>query len=290
MDIIKNITMNKFTGLALLFILGFVIDADSQIFNDRELISLPSVEMLDKHELDFRVSHRFGDIAGSGGGWQTFYGLETAADIKIGIQYGLGKFLNIGLNRAKGVGALKSLVNGEAKLRIFDQFGEKERPVSVVLYGELGVSTMKRTESVGSLSNFETFNHRMMAGGMIMIARKFGNRFALQIHGGVSHRNLAYTGDPHDVIHAGGTAKIQVSKVVAILLEGDYPFVDGETVLPIEPNMGIGIELFTGGHTFMIKVTNGRALSLNDQVFNTRTSWEDGEFRLGFTISRVFKK
>src|SRR6056297_1020473 len=71
-------------------------------FADTRVISTHSTEMLPHRKLDFRVGHRFGDLAGAEGGWATFYGLENAADVAIGFDYGLTDRINIGLHRTKG--------------------------------------------------------------------------------------------------------------------------------------------------------------------------------------------
>ena len=50
-------------------------------FLDTRVINGHSVETLEKGALEFRIQHRFGDIAGDQGGAQTFFGLDNAADI-----------------------------------------------------------------------------------------------------------------------------------------------------------------------------------------------------------------
>jgi len=51
-----------------------------QTFKDTRIVNTHSVETLKAGKMDFRVAHRFGDIAGAAGGWKTLYGLENAAD------------------------------------------------------------------------------------------------------------------------------------------------------------------------------------------------------------------
>ena len=61
----------------------------SQTFKDSRVINTHSVETLPKRKLDVRIFHRFGDLAGDNGGFQTFYGLENASDVVIGLEYGI---------------------------------------------------------------------------------------------------------------------------------------------------------------------------------------------------------
>ena len=52
--------------------------------------------------------------------------------------------------------------------------------------------------------------------------------------------------------------------------------------------VGFGLEFDTGGHVFQLNLTNAKGLSAADYIPYTNTKWSDGEFRLGFTISRLF--
>jgi hypothetical protein len=54
-------------------------------------------------------------------------------------------------------------------------------------------------------------------------------------------------------------------------------------------SLGFGLEIETGGgHVFQINVTNAKGISENDYIPYTQSDWGEGEFRLGFTISRIF--
>jgi len=54
------------------------------------------------------------------------------------------------------------------------------------------------------------------------------------------------------------------------------------------PALGIGLEIETGGHVFQVNLTNATQLMETDYIPYTTSNWLDGEFRLGFTISRLF--
>ena len=88
-----------------------------QTFKDTRVINTHTVETLPKRVLDVRIGHRFGDLAGRNGGWQTFYGLEDAADILFGVEYGITDNITVGLSRTKGAGPLKKLINTSLKYR-----------------------------------------------------------------------------------------------------------------------------------------------------------------------------
>ena len=52
--------------------------------------------------------------------------------------------------------------------------------------------------------------------------------------------------------------------------------------------IGIGFEFETSGHVFQVNLTNATALMETDFIPYTTSDWGEGEFRLGFTISRWF--
>ena len=121
-----------------------------QTFKDTRVINTHSVETLPKRHLDFRIAHRFGDLAGAAGGWPTFYGLENAEDVLIGFEYGLSDNLMIGISRTKGSGPLTQNVNGLIKYRPITQLKGK-LPFSVALVGVGSYSTVAQCNTPGLL-------------------------------------------------------------------------------------------------------------------------------------------
>ncbi|MFT5386411.1 MAG: hypothetical protein ACI81W_003824, partial [Saprospiraceae bacterium] len=70
---------NRVLFFCFLFLIVNTLDAQYtfETFKDTRVINTHSVETLPKRKLDIRIGHRFGDLAGSRGGWKTFYGLEN---------------------------------------------------------------------------------------------------------------------------------------------------------------------------------------------------------------------
>lgn len=261
-----------------------------QTFKDTRVINAHSVETLKAGMLDFRIGHRFGDIAGAGGGWQTFWGLEEASDVLIGFEYGLSDKFMIGINRSKGSGPLRQNVNGLAKVRISTQ--EKGGlPMSIAVLGMMSGSTMSKSQSESDLNFFERGAHRFSYHGEFMVARKFSNYLSLQVSGAWTYRNIVPNGDKNDIVSAGLTSRIQMNKSLALILDGRFVFSELRTsengfYAPI----GIGLEWETGGgHVFQINLTNATGLVETDYIPYTQSNWLDGEYRIGFTIGRQFR-
>ncbi len=260
-----------------------------ETFKDTRVINTHSVETLHSGKLDIRIGHRFGDLVGSSGGWQTFYGLENAADIMIGGEYGISRTLTIGLNRTKGSGPLKRLVNGIVKYKILKQKKDNSMPFTVTLLGVTSASTMAKSTNPEVLNFFESFSHRFIYTGQILIARKFSDNFSLQLIPSYTHRNIVGFNDENGLISLGFASRIQLNKVFGIIIDGTFPFSDLRTSdNGYYPAIGIGLEIDTGGHLFQLNFTNATGISETDYIPNTFSNWGDGEFRLGFTISRTF--
>ncbi|MEM9260123.1 MAG: DUF5777 family beta-barrel protein, partial [Bacteroidota bacterium] len=258
----KNIYCLAFS---LLFCLSLTAQRErvDRTFKDTRAVNLHSVETLPKGKLDVRISHRFGDMFGDNGGWPTFYGLETAADVAIGADYGFSNSLTIGLYRTKGSGATP---NGEAGLRQNLNLVAKARvlhqeingfPFSASLVGNATFSTAQRIEGNDNLvQSFPKFAHRMAFYGGLVVARKFGNSFSLQLVPSVTHRNLVPFAGENTMLSVGGAARFQVSKVMALLGDVMVPFSNTLTAdngyhVPV----GMGIEWDTGGHVFQLNFT-----------------------------------
>jgi len=251
-------------------------------FKDTRVINTHTVETIQARKLDVRIGHRFGELKG---GWQSFYGLDSAQDILIGADYGLTDNINIGLNRTKGAGPLTRLVNTTLKYRFLQQ--SDKAPITATALGVWSISTMQRAQNNEFvLNNFRKFPHRFIFAGQLLIARKFSDRFSLQLFPSYVHRNVVDANESNNIISLGGVIRFQLTKVLGIIADAVVPIGSGSD--ETEAAIGLGLEIDTGGHVFQINFTNARGIMETDYIPNTSSTWANGEVRLGFTISRVF--
>lgn len=266
-----------------------------QTFKDTRVINSYSVETLQKNILDFRISHRFGDFFNQwqfNNAWADFIGLENAADIGIGVEYGVTNNLTLGFHRTKGSTALRSLLHGIAKYKILAQTKDNSMPFTLTGAATVSVSTAPPSADVTSLASFPGgFAHRMWYTAQVLVGRKFGERFSLQLSPTFVWRNLVAENDENYLLSTGISARIQLSKVIGILVDATIPFDAARLAstngyhIPI----GIGFEFDTGGHVFQINLTNARGIEPADYIPHTTSNWAEGQFRIGFTISRAFR-
>ncbi len=289
--------MNRFICFFLLLCLPFSLFSQEEeqkytqlTFKSTRIINSHSIETLNKRNLDIRIGHRFGDIAGQFGGWSTLFGIENAADIYIGAEYAILDNLLIGMSRTKGAGPLKQFLNGFVKYRFLRQTLDNKIPLSITGVAGTSWSTMKKSSNPEALNNFSKYAHRFVYVYQLLLGRKFGDAFSLQLHSKYIHRNIVPVGDQNDMVSIGLASRIQISRVFAALIDVDYPFSSLRTFnngyyFPL----GVGLEINTGGHVFTINFTNATAMTEADYLPYSRSNWGDGGFRLGFTISRLFK-
>lgn len=295
--------MIRFITLALTLLWGVVSlqaqqpELVSQTFKDRRVINTHSVETLPARKLDVRIGHRFGDLAGENGGFQTFFGLENATDVMIGAEYGVTNRFTVGLFRTKGAGitpegntGLNQLTNGILKYRVLHQTADGVLPFSMTLAGVISVSTAKRIDDNPDLiRSFPKFAHRMATNWQMILARKFSDGFSLQLLPAYTHRNLVTFEDENGIFSMGVATRIQLNKVIGIIADLTVPFNERRSVdTGYYYPFGFGLEFDTGGHIFQVNFTNATGIMETDYIPYTTSSWGEGEFRLGFTISRLF--
>lgn len=265
-------------------------------FKDTRVINSHSTETLTKRQLDIRITHRFGDVLGDLGGFSTFYGLETATDVLIGAEYGISDHVMVGVHRAKGGGSLPNgtaglnqLLNGVAKVRLLQQDIENRKPLSLAILGVVSLSTAEAVDNENLIQHFDVFAHRMAYHTQIIAARKFSDVLSLQASAGYTYRNVVPFGDENGIISIGFASRIQMSRVFGLVLDATLPFSESrDTDRGFYPALGIGVEIETGGHVFQINLTNATHIMETSYIPYTTSNWLDGEFRLGFTISRPF--
>ena len=266
-----------------------------QTFKDRWIINTHSVEMLPKKRVDIRITHRFGDIAGDSGGWPTFYGLETAEDVLIGLEYGATDDLSIGLFRTAGAGDLRQLISTTLKYRLIKQ-ANGGAPITLTAVGVGSISTMQKDADSEGLNSFPKFNHRIVTNLQLLAARKYSDAFSMQLSAGWTHRNLTPFNEENNIFNIGLAGRLQVSHALSLVVDFalplngvQSPFSDIESNETYSPILGVGVEIETGGHVFQINLVNAQGIMPTDYIpYTSGAEWGEGQFRLGFTISRMF--
>jgi len=269
----------------------------SQTFSDTRLVNMASVEVTEKGKLEVRLSQRFGEMLDFKNIGETFFGLETLSDLMLGVEYGAMENLSVGLSRAKGGGfmadgtaGMRQLLNGSLKYRLLRQSESGVTPVTITLSGLASLSTEKQVEGeTGLISSYPEFNHRLAYHGQVLVARKVSDRLAVQASGAYTHRNLVPENDDQGMFSAGLGARVQATKWLGVVADATFPIADTRTTdNGYYPVYGLGLEFKTGCNTFQINLTNATGITETDYIPYNTGQWSNGDFRLGFSLSRTF--
>lgn len=269
----------------------------AHVFYSPRLINMNTVQALHKGILEFRVVHNFGDAGGDLGGVKNFFGLDNAADVRIGFSYGLSDRVNITVARYKGSGPVQQLYELGLKYVLLQQAeNDPLKPVSMALFANQVVSGMKAGTNPESENAFgDQFSNRLSNVVQLMIARKFGNRLSLQLSPTYVHRNFVLSYDEKNLFALGAALRLHLGGRYSLLVDYAHTFrsqslVDSFAARDIHFHdvLGVGLEILTGGHVFHLNFTNATDILENRFLSRTVTSWGKGQFRWGFTVSRDF--
>lgn len=259
----------------------------SETFAAIRVINNHSIEMIPKQSLEFIVSHKFGDLAGSNGGSPTWFGLDNLEDVRIAFEYGLWHNMNIGLGRSKGIGHTTQVVDGYYKYSILQQRTTK-MPIGLVFVSALSIPYGPASTDPSAPNSYPTFLNRFIFTNQILVARKFSDRISLQMNLGYNHRNYVDYKDQNGLLFAGISGRFRVTKNFGFLFEYIH-ILDRPSAITYTNHLAVGIELLTGGHAFALTFSNSTGMTENLFIPYTNRNWLEGQFRFGFSINRRFK-
>ena len=248
-------------------------------FKSTRIVNGHSVERMKKDQLEFRVSHRFGQL---NEGSYNLWGLDQGT-IHLALEYGLTDWLEVGIGRS----TYEKTFDGFGKVSLLRQSsGAKNMPIQLSYLLSTEVISLKQTPE-----KYVDFASRMSFIQQILIARKLNESISVQLTPTYIHRNLVPTElDKNDLFACGIGGRYKLSKRVALNVEYFYVYRANGSSLPITyyNPLSVGIDIETGGHVFQIMLTNSQAMREGGFIGKTTGSWSDGGIHLGFNISRVF--
>jgi hypothetical protein len=234
-------------------------------------------------EADFQ--HRFGTW---NNGYEDFYGVFASSNIRLGAEYVPVDRLQVGLGFTK----FNNLVDVWGKYAILRQMKGGGSPVTLDYYVNAAVDTREEENT-----QFDAASDRWSFFHQVMVARKFSDKFSLQLSGNLSWFNFKEHNydslgvdlgqDSKAQFSVSAIARYKVSNVLAVIAEYDQPITDQEFFDP-EPNLSFGLELTTSAHAFQLFIGNFQSLVPQyNHTYNTN-SFGDNEILIGFNITRLW--
>lgn len=257
-------------------------------FKGAKIINAHTTELVKAKTLDFRITHRFGNIGGaSGGGFHTLYGFDQSEDIRISFDYGINDFIQVGIARSKRM----ENFDGNIKAKILHQRDDNSIPLSMVWFSNFAFTPQRDIDNrySNNLSRF-SYVHQLI------VARKFSEKLSFEVLPTLVHRNLvvrdeAGITDENTFFSLGFAGRVKLSQRVAIVADYFHNFSNYRLNHPTKKfynPLGIGVEIETGGHVFNLAFTNASGIIENNYLTTTTDDWLAGGYKFGFNISRVF--
>lgn len=274
---------NKIHLILLLLASSLVVKAQKEKvveehFRSTRIINLHSVESLRAGDLEFKISHRFGEFSS---GVNQFWGLDQA-QIRLALEYGLTENFMFGVGRS----SQGKIVDGFAKYRILTQ-KKNGSPLSISYLASTAVSTFPDRED-----RERNLTQRLSFANQIIFSSKLHERFALQLSPTLVHQNLVASPEDQNTSFAIGiSSKYNLTKVLS--LNGEFiPRLSGFDTPSFKENhnsLSIGMGINTRGHFFEFHLTNSFPMIEQGFITQTTGNWADGNIHLGFNIVRDFR-
>jgi hypothetical protein len=247
----------------------------TELFWSPSVIILPSTTSLAKGDLDFTIHHAFGPVSS---GIKNLFGLDAAANIRFGLDYGITNDIMVGIGRSR----FNKVVDARLKARLM---GRGHTQAS--LFYNAAVET---TEDGRDLVD------RMSYHAAVIVGHQVTPRLALQIMPGFSRFVFA----PDAIQPASGELWISENNHWSVgtaarytlrsnmALTGEYLAVVGERTDETANVLSLGIDIETGGHVFQMFFTSSQWITPQHAVAWSRSPISDGDFGWGFNVHRVF--
>ena len=256
-----------------------------------------------KNTFEFDIQHRFGLVYN---GYEDFWGLFAPSNIRLGFGYTPVNNLMVGFGFTK-----QNLTwDFNAKYAILKQMKGGGSPISLTYFGNAAVDTRDKElfpnpEAFQSTERWSFFHQ-------LLLARKFSDKFSLQLGGSISHFNAVYPQlDPetdtyqdidNDHIALALSARYKISGATSVLLNYDQPLTLRDPLDPEDegsdpkPNLSLGIEFTTSAHAFQLFVGNFQSITPQRNNFyntnwgfgNDQFSLWDPEWLIGFNMTRLW--
>lgn len=252
-------------------------DRPEEIFWAPSLILTSTVTNLPQGNLNFTIMHTFGVVSN---GAEDLFGLDGAANIRFGLDYGVTDRLSIGFGRSR----FDKLYDFRFKANLLRQ--TSNMPLELAVKGDVGITTME---------NGFDFNDRLSYLAAVLVARKFSDKLSLQLTPMFSHFNTVFIlrGADGEIIeeendHLGVAlgGRYLLSERWAIVAE--YIPVFGDRSDGTTDTFSVGAEIETGGHVFQLFFTSSQWMTEQHTLARNTDDFFGGDIRWGFNVNRVF--
>lgn len=253
-------------------------------FESSFIIDNPTDLLPIRNTLEVTIGHRFGTI---NGGTNDLAGIWAPSNIRLGLNYSILDFVTVGYGTTK----FDRLQDFNWKVGLLKQTRSDRIPVNVSYYGNFTIDA-RTEETLQALNANFLDQHRYSFYHQLIVSRRFNQNLSLQLAPSISHYNVVPERMRNDVVALSAGGRYKISPQTAILVDYTHPFVhhlNGEELAQDpEPGFSVGVEFRTSAHAFQIFLSNYNGIVPQKNVMFNQNNFFDGDFLIGFTITRLY--
>jgi len=242
-------------------------------FEGASLIENPTNVLFDKNTLEVQMQHRFGLLKET----NTLAGIYgDGANIRIALSYAIHERLTLGYGTTKN----NRLQDFFWKAALLRQTRSNSMPVSVSYYGNFTIDA--RPEKT-----FNLIQDRYSFFNQVIIAKRFSPNVSMQIAPSISHFNAVEPGMKNDLFAIAFGGRFKISPNTAIIADYSQPLTQFDLKNP-HPGISFGVEFATSAHAFQVFLTNYSGIVPQQNYMKNQNDFFDGDFMIGFNITRNY--
>jgi len=245
-------------------------------FESSFIFDNPTNVLFNKNTLEIQMSHRFGLIKG---GKNDLAGFWAPSNIRIGLSYAIHERLTLGYGTTK----FDRLQDFNWKVGVLNQTRSNKMPISVSYYGNFTIDARSKNQGL-----FENLEDRYSYFNQLIITRRFSPKLSVQVAPSVSHYNIVKNTMRNDMVAVAVGGRYKISPQTAIMIDYSQPLTKFLQDNP-HPGVTLGVEFGTSAHAFQLFVSNYNGIvPQKNYMFNNHDLFNDGDFLIGFNITRLY--
>ncbi len=245
---------------------------DLFLFHSMQSVNLPTTETLQKNDLEFEISHRFIPTIKTGS--KSLWGFDGPVNIRFSLAYGITDRTVITLGRSN----LEDNYDFTVKQKLF-QFRNGILPTVIGLRAGAAWNTDVPNRNSSHNRNFQYY-------AQLIINSMYDSKIAIGLVPSYLYNSHITCPDLQYTFTLGTYAQYYINDLWSLLIEWN-PTVTGWR--QYHNPVAFGFELETGGHFFKVILTNSADLNTSQFLSGADLPFNDGNWRIGFNITRLLK-
>ncbi|RMD49305.1 MAG: hypothetical protein D6830_05195 [Ignavibacteria bacterium] len=245
-------------------------DIKDVVFHSTQVLNLPTNSNLRKGEFEFEIAHRF--LPTINQGFEALYGLDGPAFMRIALGYAIDDYTTITIGRSNKLDNTDLMFK-----RTFLEAHIGEIPLSFGVNAGIGWNTQVFGRDKSDSKNFQYFIQGIFNAS-------WNKKIAIGIVPSLVINPDIYSDSETNSIAIGNYIQFYFLKIWSVVFEWT-PVINGYSL--DYDSFSTGLEIETGGHFFKLLITNNSSLNATQYLTGADKSVKNGDWRLGFNITRL---